>query len=263
MVERLTWQKRLLVFGMSFMLIMNLAWYCYKFIPFNDNVYYIYTKSSVGGLKVGSAVTFKGVEVGTVSAIDIILPEADVIKLTLRLKSSFPVYSNYRASSVLRGLSGYANIDLKKVESSDAFVLSVGSSIAYEASGWENAVESGLSVLKSLSDLLSNLTQVMGKKDLMKLKRRVLQSSHSIKMSSEAFKLSIEGLKTHLEGSVGDLKKGLSSLNLLFQNLNNDYKHVQSAFYPKSSQLFSKIEEVVERIQSSVTKKRGIWKWFA
>lgn len=80
---------------------------------FNQTVYTKYqvlTRDSVAGLSVGSAVKFLGVQVGSVS--DIELANAEQVRLVLDIEKSTPVKTDTVATLVPQGVTGLSLIEL-------------------------------------------------------------------------------------------------------------------------------------------------------
>lgn len=158
MVERLTFKQRFVVFIVGIMLISSAIFYAYSTFSVRDKIYYVNFSTSVNGLKEGSQVTYKGVDIGEVSKIKIDLPKVDLVKVTIRIRYNFPVYSGYKASLNARGISGNYTMDLNKVsESFDE--LPSGSYIEPQSTTLENLfqnvpelIQEGKFILKKFNE---------------------------------------------------------------------------------------------------------------
>ena len=78
----------------------------------DDVTYRINFAESVSGLALGDAVKFRGVEVGTVTAMAIDPDNPRLVRVEVRLRKETPVKTDTRASLKLKGITGVVYIEL-------------------------------------------------------------------------------------------------------------------------------------------------------
>lgn len=77
------------------------------------STYQVYMKESVSGLSQDAAVEYNGVNVGTVSNIQINLKNPQLVELLLKIKNDIPITQGTRAKLDVRSLSGVAYVALE------------------------------------------------------------------------------------------------------------------------------------------------------
>lgn len=75
-------------------------------------LYYAYTEESVAALSPSSAVTYRGVEVGRVVAIDLDPDDPSRVRLTLRIRDGAPIKTDTVATIAMQGLTGLGSLEL-------------------------------------------------------------------------------------------------------------------------------------------------------
>jgi phospholipid/cholesterol/gamma-HCH transport system substrate-binding protein len=78
----------------------------------DDVVYRIHFPDSVSGLAVGDPVKYRGVDVGTVKAMEIDPVNPRLVRVDVRLRKATPVKTDTRASLTLKGITGVVFIEL-------------------------------------------------------------------------------------------------------------------------------------------------------
>lgn len=78
----------------------------------DDVTYRINFAESVSGLTIGDAVKFRGVEVGTVSAMALDPDNPSTVRVDVRLRRDAPVKVDTRASLKLKGITGVVYVEL-------------------------------------------------------------------------------------------------------------------------------------------------------
>jgi phospholipid/cholesterol/gamma-HCH transport system substrate-binding protein len=78
----------------------------------DDVLYRIHFDESVSGLSVGDPVKFRGVDVGTVKAMQLDLADPQRVRVDVALRKEAPVKTDTRASLKLKGITGVVFIEL-------------------------------------------------------------------------------------------------------------------------------------------------------
>jgi phospholipid/cholesterol/gamma-HCH transport system substrate-binding protein len=109
--------------GIFFVIIMAvfiaaIFWLAGGFANTESSFYACYFGWSVGGLNIGSAVSYNGVPVGSVTAIEI-APDGRLVKVVLKIEDDkFMVDSTVVATLFLTGITGLRNINLESLPDS-------------------------------------------------------------------------------------------------------------------------------------------------
>ena len=77
-----------------------------------DVIYRIHFPDSVSGLTAGDPVKFRGVDVGTVKAMEIDPVNTRLVRVDVRLRKGTPVMTDTRASLEMKGITGVVFIEL-------------------------------------------------------------------------------------------------------------------------------------------------------
>lgn len=93
-----------------------------------DTYYVAFQDVSVSGMEVGSSVKYLGINVGTISDIEINPEDVTSILLELSLKSGTPIKEDSRAEIVSLGITGMKAIEIRG-GSNEAKLLNPGSHI--------------------------------------------------------------------------------------------------------------------------------------
>jgi phospholipid/cholesterol/gamma-HCH transport system substrate-binding protein len=75
-------------------------------------LYYAYTQDSVAALSPSSAVTYRGVDVGRVAAIELDPDDSTRVRLTLSIRAEAPVKTDTVATLAMQGLTGLGSVEL-------------------------------------------------------------------------------------------------------------------------------------------------------
>lgn len=74
--------------------------------------YYAYTEESVASLNLSSSVTYRGVEVGRVAAIELDPADSTRVRLTFNIRAEAPVKTDTVATVAIQGLTGLGSVEL-------------------------------------------------------------------------------------------------------------------------------------------------------
>ncbi len=118
--------------------------------PKPRDLYVVYMSESVAGLGVDAPVKYMGVDVGRVKEIGLAPEDPQKVRLLLELDKGTPVKEDTRATLILRGLTGLANVNLEG-GSADAPPLRAREGEPYPV------IKSKPSLASRLEERLSNL----------------------------------------------------------------------------------------------------------
>ena len=124
----------------------------------DDVTYRISFAESVSGLSIGDPVKFRGVEVGSVSAMALDPENPRLVRVDVRLRKDTPVKTDTRANLRLKGITGVVYIELDGGTSAaqrlaDATPAGRVLEIPYEKSGLTVLVEQLPKVIERLANL--------------------------------------------------------------------------------------------------------------
>ncbi len=74
--------------------------------------YYAYTEESVASLNLSSGVTYRGVDVGRVAAIELDPQDPTRVRLTFKIRADAPVKTDTVATLAIQGLTGLGSVEL-------------------------------------------------------------------------------------------------------------------------------------------------------
>lgn len=263
MVERLSYKQKVIVYGVFFTFCSALVWGAYSVFMSQDKTYYLNFETSVNGLKQGSCVTYKGVEVGSVHSMEVDLPKADLIKVTIRVKHNFPVYSNYVGILSLRGLTGYYTIDLtKKGSSDDQEPLASGSFIKSEPSPFDNLANETVDALRDIKVFMKKvnavftdekLNDIYGAFDSLVLSYRTL-ANDMLLVSDEAKKGVAQLFKR--------VNKNMNTITNVANRFEQDYATMQVEIVQRLCALSVNFDEWFRQCTIRADSKTGFWRFF-
>lgn len=93
--------------------IMAIIWLSAGFSVVPYSTYVIYSQESVSGLNIDGAVEFNGVNVGSVTSLELSKGDPHLVKVMLSIKSSTPISRGTIATLTSKGITGVAFIALK------------------------------------------------------------------------------------------------------------------------------------------------------
>lgn len=93
-------------------IIFSIIWLSSGFKISSNKIYKVYMSESVTGLNIDSTVEFNGVNVGTVSSIEIDQKNPHLVTILLKVKKSTPVSNGTRATLNTKGLTGVSYVSL-------------------------------------------------------------------------------------------------------------------------------------------------------
>lgn len=124
----------------------------------DTNTYYVaYSNQSISGLKVGSPVTYLGIDIGTIA--DILLDPKDITKIVVKLsvETGIPIKEDSAADIVTLGITGMKAIEIKG-GTNEAEVLAPSSYIEPGRGSLPGEITDKAAIIADkVEDILSNL----------------------------------------------------------------------------------------------------------
>ena len=232
--------------------------------------YSVYFKESVSGLNVGSAIKYKGFEVGNVNEIKINPDNSEEIQIDIMIKKGTPIKEDNYAILGNLGITGLKYIELKGG--------SQNSPILEENKNGIKIIQSRTSDLTSFFDSTQDITQEFTK--VLSQIKKVLNDNNidkfsSILTKSESSASNMEHLSEYLvknEEKVDLLLKEISSLiktsNRSFENVDksaNSFRELSNEFLLElkngnfnlkemSNESFEKLNKVLESLDETLNQ---------
>lgn len=251
MVEQLSFRQKLILWIFAFLFIFTFAYYSYFILASKEKIYYVCFKSSVNGLKEGSPVSYKGVEIGFVSSIEVVLPEADLVKVAIKIKPSFPVYSNYRASLSARGFSGYFNIDLSKDHSLAQVELPIDSVILSRS---ESISDNLFEAVYEAKQFVHKLNMSLSEGGAQKINKNIDIIADNITNTSYNVMVLLNNINSEIDNLFG-------VANHFSSKIRNDYSMYFSHFNTQFSNFSSVFEGFAKKVFTKSSSKVGFWRF--
>lgn len=115
------------------------------------NLYLLRTKESVSGLSKDSGVKLKGVDIGTVSAIEVNPQNIEEVEITLKIKQGIPIKEDMRGTISMFGLTGLSYVEIEGGTN--------GAKTLHSAEGDPPVIQSGSSFLGRLENSFEDLSE--------------------------------------------------------------------------------------------------------
>ncbi len=234
------------------------------------SLYRVYMSESVAGLTTDASVKYRGVEVGTVTRMELDPENAEQVMLTLRIKQGTPVKTDTRASIRFYGVTGLGYIELQG-SSKDAPVLeaeegkipviaSMPSTFARLDEGLSELADKSVRVLDRIDLLLSDanlqaFSELLGKSKLLVTQLR--QQTEDIGIFID------EGIATgrkisvafaEIESSAGSVKKMSDDLGLTYSVLGQDLREDLHNSFALLRQLLGNLDLLSRDLRQSLQR---------
>ena len=248
----------LFVFVAAILFVIALFWLAEVGGSRNTTYYAVYFRNhSLDGLQVDSAVTMKGIKVGTVASYHISPQSVEEVKVTLRLENDIPVKQDTEAVLKRNLLTGLAFIDL--VGSSDQSPLRTevpaGESypiIPEGSSQLEKIADSIPSVLTEVNGMVSRASAVFSEDNIASLQRS-LQNIETVTSVFAERKGEIEAILVQLERTTADISAASKSLNSFAAESNKSLDRIGA----EASSVLTSLDVAVKGIDSR-TKEMSV-----
>lgn len=220
------------VIGLSAVIILMVIWLSSGISFEKYTIYQVYMKEAITGLSLDAEVEFNGVNVGTVSDIEIDHRNPHLVSLLLKVKSDTPVTLGTKAKLDVRALSGTAIIlledngsnlrPLRALRGQRYPVINTAPSLLFRIDTAITQISQSFHRLSdSLETLLDNQNLLMIKQSLINLRNITnTLSVHSNKMAL-ILDNTAKSTNTLSTQTLPDTNQLLNNLNAAAQNLNS------------------------------------------
>ncbi len=256
---------------LAFFIIITLWLYRYKSSDKYDT-YLILTSQSVNGLSQGSAVKYKGVDIGSVEKIDIDPDNPELVRIFVDIKHNIPVKEDTTATISPQGLTGLSFVDLSGGSKNSPLLRDVSKSkypvIKLKPSELEQISKALPEILskanrliddmdktfnnknrKNISDILNNLNKVSTNLSttLNNLNNTINNANSLIYSAKDTSKNANNTIKS-LDNLIKSLKQDTNEFYTLSSNINNTINQNKGSINNFTKQDIPKIEKLIHDI---------------
>ncbi|MGB5486119.1 MAG: MlaD family protein [Lysobacterales bacterium] len=170
--------------------------------------YSVFFEKDVGGLMLGGPVFYLGVEVGTVTSMNIVPGNPMRVRVDIEVLKSAPINAGTYASLAFQGITGVAVIKLK-ADPGLHESLQVGEDsrfpvITVRDSGFSALLDMAPTIAEKLDSVLQSINEIMGEENR-ELVSRILDDMASVTETLAAEKDFISELPGLLRGTINEL----------------------------------------------------------
>lgn len=166
-------------------------------------LFYGYSKDSVASLNLSSRVTYQGVEVGRVAAIELDPEDSTRVRLTFKIRHDVPIKTDTVATLAVQGLTGLGSVELSG-GSPDAPLLKHAEGSAYPVIPMQPSLMTRLDTALTLA--MSTLDQA-SQRLLVILNDDNAQAIGSILANTKHITGALAGQSDRLDRTLGDLER--------------------------------------------------------
>ncbi len=234
------------------------------------SLYRVYMSESVAGLTTDASVKYRGVEVGTVTRMELNPENAEQVMLTLRIKQGTPIKTDTRASIKFYGVTGLGYIELQgsskdapvlKAEEGKAPVIaSIPSTFARLDEGLSELADKSVRVLDRIDLLLSDANLQAFSELLSESKLLVTQLRQQ---TADIGRFIDEGIATgrkiriafaEIGSSAGSVKKMSDDLGLTYSVLGQDLREDLHNSFSLLRQLLGNLDLLSRDLRQSLQR---------
>ena len=234
-----------------------------------DN-YSIYFQESISGLNVGSAIKYKGFEVGTVDEIKINPKNSEQIQLNIAIKTGTPIKEDNYAILGSLGITGLKYIELKGGTNDSALLKENEEGI--------KVISSRTSVLTTLFDstedittefmiVLNQIKKVINDKNIETFSNLLTKSERSMSNIEQMSSYLVDGEKK-IDGLLKKISNLTNTSGKSFESINksaNSFKELSNEFLSElkegsfnikelSKESFDKLNQVLNSLENTLTQ---------
>ncbi len=199
----------------SAMFIFLIAYFTARELFEKTDTYYVaFQEVSVSGMEVGSSVKYLGINVGTISNIDINPKDVTSIVLELSLKPGTPVKEDSRAEITSMGITGMKAIEIRG-GTNEADLLSPGSYIQPGESLTSQITGKAEVIAEKVENVLNNLLSITNPDTLSKFTALIADIGKLSRNASQT----ILRLDTIINNNQSDVRQTIRNANKISENV--------------------------------------------
>ncbi len=220
------------------------------------DLYLLRTKESVSGLSKDSGVKLKGVDIGTVSAIEVNPQNIEEVEITLKIKQGIPIKEDMRGTISMFGLTGLSYVEIEGGTN--------GAKTLHSAEGDLPVIQSGSSFLgrleNSFEDLSEKLVVILERGEELlsdeNLKNFTALLDNANKVAAKGTDVEEKMITTldEAESALKEFKTSFSKLSKNFDALAVDLHKEMKPSLKKFDSMTKSIDELASEIRKTVNR---------
>ncbi len=218
-------------------------------------LYVILTEESVDGLRVGSPVKYKGVDVGKVVGIDIDPKDSEVLRIFMRIKKGVPIHADSVANILPQGITGLSYISIKGGRKGKPYLVKlegkVYPTIRLEPSNIQKISRSLPEILAHMDELVMRLNRTFSDeniKNISELSGRLVEVARRLEVveeKTEELVLKLNALSSEAKRTLVDSRRLLPKAEALLGEVRRTSRALR--------ELSESVKEVVEENKQEVS----------
>lgn len=225
----------------------------------NSTGYQIYFEESVSGLDVGSRVSYRGIPIGTVSAINIRPDDPEYVLVRVMIKDAYPIHQGDVASLKLEGITGtsYVNIEgaqrgsevLRSSPEKPAVIPSQKSDLEQLVRGVPALISEGTVLAHRFSEILNQ----QNREQLDLILSNVSKITSDLAEQSDAFGTTLATINATgeevitLSRSLGDVA---AKIDTLIDTINNTADNANQLITQDTKRLISQWQDTAQSLRA-------------
>ncbi len=220
------------------------------------DLYLLRTKESVSGLSKDSGVKLKGVDIGTVSAIEVNPQNIEEVEITLKIKQGIPIKEDMRGTISMFGLTGLSYVEIEGGTN--------GAKTLHSAEGDLPVIQSGSSFLgrleNSFEDLSEKLVVILERGEELlsdeNLKNFTALLDNANKVAAKGTDVEEKMITTldEAESALKEFKTSFAKLSKNFDALAVDLHKEMKPSLKKFDSMTKSIDELASEIRKTVNR---------
>lgn len=243
-----------IVLGTIAVLIAFVFWLARIEFSSDSDTYYTYFSGSVSGLQTGSAVRYRGIQVGSVSAVEIDRANVEKIRVTLKVQPGTPVKTDSVASLEMAGITGGSVVEITGGTQSSPPLTAPGDQIPVIPS--KNSTLASL--VESAPRLMSSLLEVADR-------LKTMFSADNVQTLTDTLN-NLKSISGDVAGATPQAKETIASLNKLVADLRTEIPRLVDTLQADGQSIretADQYRQVAHNINSLIDENRGPVRDFA